>query len=368
MRRAFPLSCLLVALGCAGGSPPRTDGGNRCTTDLDCNDGHECTLDACGVDMTCRYTAVNERCTGGQTCEVGRGCVTSAECTTDMDCMDAHDCTIDTCVVGGICNHTPINERCTAPATCDPAMGCVGPMGCTSAGECNDDIACTIDTCAADMTCRNTPEDSLCTGTGEVCSATSGCFVPRPCTVDMDCDDGNFCNGREFCITEFGCQPPPAPASCADTDPCTINERCDTASDMCVTECNTAMGSCMCPTPMVTCSGRFRLPGASGDCFMLFNWDFSNVTFANDSGAIEITGWTVSTTGTVPPMADPGPACPNVNAVTTLGASGPGSCAETYRIQGTFTDDNTFTGTFSATFDGFCAGCSMSVPITGTRM
>jgi len=137
---------------------------------------------------------------------------------------------------------------------------------------------------------------------------------------------------------------------------------------MCVTECNAAMSACSCPTPTTTCAGHFRLTGAAGSCPLGFSWNFSDVTFANDSGVIELTGWSVMTTGTLPPMADPGPACPDVNAVTGLGASGPGSCSESYRIQGTFTNDDTFVGTFSATFDSFCAGCSMSVPITGTRI
>jgi hypothetical protein len=201
-----------------------------------------------------------------------------------------------------------------------------------------------------------------------------------PCTTEDDCQDGNFCNGRERCTAEFGCAPPEAPVVCNDSDDCTL-EMCDptltndddpTQTGACTTPiCDRSRPECGCPTTGATCSGRFSLPGASGTCSGLFSWDFSSVQFTNDLGAIAVTGWTVSSSADVPPMGDAGPACPNIDASTTLPAPpGVAGCDETYRIVGTFVDDDTFMGTFSATFTSFCAtlGCNMSVSVTGTRI
>jgi len=256
----------------------------------------------------------------------------------------------------------------------------VAPTGaCAADADCNDDVACTRDTCAADRTCSNTALDELCdTAAGERCSATADCFVPMPCTTEADCQDGSFCNGRERCTAEFGCAPAEAPVVCNDSDDCTL-EMCDptltndddpTQMGACSTPaCDRSRPECGCPTTGPTCNGRFSLPGASGSCspfgVLTIAWDFTDITFTNTGGLISVTGWTVSSTTSAPPMADPGPACPNIDASTTI----PGSCDETYRILGTFTDEDTFTGTFSVTFTGaLCDDCtSRSVPVTGTR-
>jgi hypothetical protein len=358
---------VVVLAGCGGGGTLPGDGGVPCRTDLDCDDGHECTIDSCGVSGVCRFDEIDERCPDGQLCEAGRGCVSSATCSSDAECDDSIACTIDSCGVGGICSHRPVNERCAAGETCDVGMGCTAPSGCSTDAECDDGVACTRDSCTVDRQCRNLALDELCdTAAGERCNQTRGCFTPRPCTIAADCDDGNFCNGAEVCIPEFGCEPAPTPRTCNDSQDCTV-DRCDTTLDMCVFDCDRSRPACGCPAPPTTCSGRFTLPGTSGSCaFGLVSWNFTNVTFTNVGGAIEITGWTVASTGSLPPMADPGPACPNVDASTTL----PGDCDETYRIRGTFMDDNTFTGTFELAFSGsLCFDCtSRSIPVTGTRV
>ncbi|HBQ18381.1 MAG TPA: hypothetical protein DEF51_47060, partial [Myxococcales bacterium] len=55
-----------------------------------------------------------------------------------------------------------------------------------------------------------------------------GC-VPE-CTGDGDCDDGQFCNGAETCVSG-GCMPGAAP-SCGDAVMCTI-DGCDETADVC---------------------------------------------------------------------------------------------------------------------------------------
>lgn len=381
------LFAIALGLGCTGPSVS-TDGGQPCNFDSDCDDGLACTVDSCGVSGLCRHDGIDERCDPGMVCETGRGCVSTASCASDDDCDDAIACTTDSCGVGGVCNHTPIDERCGDGETCDRSMGCVGPPAgeCESDADCDDSVDCTRDTCAADRTCTHLALDELCdSAAGERCSATAGCFVPMPCTTHADCQDGDFCNGAEICTAEFGCAPAEAPVTCDDGDDCTL-QMCDptlpnaddpTQSGACTTPaCDRSRPECGCPTTGPTCSGRFSLPGATGGCDLGlgtnppwgFNWNFSTVQFTNTGGLIQVTDWTVNTTLPVPSMADPGPACPNIDAVAMLEAGGSGGCNETYRIQGTFTDDDTFTGTFSATFTGVCASCNMTVPVNGTRI
>ncbi len=55
-------------------------------------------------------------------------------------------------------------------------------QGCMTDSECDDTLACTIDSCnIATGMCVNTPDDSVC-------------------------DDGDFCNGIEICVPQFGCE------------------------------------------------------------------------------------------------------------------------------------------------------------------
>jgi hypothetical protein len=78
----------------------------------------------------------------------------------------------------------------------DETLG--GP--CNDDAQCSDDIPCTYDACdRAIGRCRHVPDDA-------------------------QCDDGQFCNGREICKPRRGCLFGP-PVVCRDDNPCTI-DRC----------------------------------------------------------------------------------------------------------------------------------------------
>ena len=63
--RTFSACLLLAATGCAGGGGGDDGAVDTCANDLDCDDGFDCTLDGCNVDMTCRHTALDARCDMG---------------------------------------------------------------------------------------------------------------------------------------------------------------------------------------------------------------------------------------------------------------------------------------------------------------
>ncbi len=382
----LPAGAVLLALlapGCSGGGTAPTDGGVPCRTDLDCDDGFECTIDSCGVSGVCRFDEIDERCPEGQLCEAGRGCVSSATCSSDADCEDAFPCTIDSCGVGGICNHRPVDERCEAGETCSATEGCVAPTGCGADAECDDGVPCTRDSCTVDRQCRNLALDELCDqAAGQVCNQTRGCFVPQPCTTAADCDDGNFCNGAEVCVPEFGCEPAPSPRTCDDSEDCTVDS-CDPVQDMCVFACDPSRGTrCMdlCPPPPVGCVGRFRLAGPTtvfgcsleleGLVIPVVTADFSEVTFALEPGRLNISPRSYMTmpASTLVLEDEAAPTCPSFNA----SAENSGTCTERYRFVGTFLDDDNITGMFEVSFVGDgCAGVvctSGSFAVTGTRL
>lgn len=99
-----------------------------CTTNEECDDGLECTRDACAVGNVCRNTPLDELCDDGERCVPGSGCmtVTATMCTSAAECDD-----------GSFCSGA---ETCVGPAG---AMYCLPgtPM------DCDDGNACTIDAC-----------------------------------------------------------------------------------------------------------------------------------------------------------------------------------------------------------------------------
>lgn len=347
-----------------------------CASPLDCEDGIACTRDTCDVTNRCASLPLDELCAAGETCSPGIGCRAGRSCTSDAECDDGIACTVESCVAGGLCDVTPLDARCAAPTpVCDRAAGCVAASGCASDLDCDDAVACTFDACNADGSCTNDPLDARCAA-GERCGA-SGCFMPRPCTDASECQDGDFCNGAELCVPEFGCAPAAAPRACADTDECTI-DTCDAALDMCVFACDRARPACGCPAPPTTCEGTFTLAGTGApltfSCYMgRTGFDFSEVTFAFDAGDLVVTPRALYTPGivgaTLSDLSDP--RCPDFDAEANLG----GGCEEHYRLSGTFTDGDHFTGTLEwwyVDLDGFScfiSGCNgrMSIPVTGTR-
>lgn len=383
MTRWMTLVLLVAPLaGCGDdggrGDRPGSDGAMSCSSDSDCDDTFDCTIDTCGVGGSCRYDAIDERCADGLVCEPGRGCVSEASCASDDDCDDDLSCTIDRCGVGGECSHTGVDERCEGPgATCDPEngeapTGCTESTGCTTDADCDDEIDCTVDSCTVAETCDHTPVDERCDD-GEVCSPTSGCFETTPCEMDSDCDDGNFCNGVETCVPEFGCQPPEMVRMCDDTDDCTVDS-CDSGRDMCVFACDTSRPECDCPVFDVPCSGIFDVvPAPAQTCAALIgpaqvDYNVSEVEFTCVGPVLSIDARNVPNPSINSPLTQSMRA---TDGTFTAVAEVEGDCLERYTLDGMFTGPDTFEATWTAEYIGstcFVADCDpQNIMVTGTR-
>ncbi|AKF04948.1 hypothetical protein DB32_002097 [Sandaracinus amylolyticus] len=104
------------------------------------------------------------------------------------------------CVAPGL----TLGQLCSEDAPCDDGCFCNGVERCVegvcSAGEraaCDDGVACTLDACDPAT---------------DACAATA---------ADIECDDGDPCNGIEICELTRGCVPGPDP--CDDGDDCTVD-------------------------------------------------------------------------------------------------------------------------------------------------
>ncbi|MFT5355828.1 MAG: hypothetical protein ACI9KE_003047 [Polyangiales bacterium] len=162
-----------------------------CTADTECDDGFECTLDRCGVGGVCAFTPVNELCEGpGATCDpttgmAGSGCTEATGCTIDEQCDDGHDCTLDSCGVDNVCDFTAVNERCADGETCT-ASGCFASMPCTMDEECDDGDFCNgTEICNAEFGCQPAPAPRECNDS-DACTIDSCSTASNACVFACD--------------------------------------------------------------------------------------------------------------------------------------------------------------------------------------
>lgn len=177
-----------------------------------CDDSNDCTVDSCDATDGCGNAMVDNGTACVDEMDVEGQCLDSAcvtDCQTQEDCDDGVDCTTDACnSTTGECVNTPNNGACLdafacTNNVCDPTIGCQALPDDTA---CNDGLPCTTDTCDASSGCVSTPDDTVCDDavacTGDVCDRVNGC-VNAP--NEALCDDNNDCTA-ESCDANLGCR------------------------------------------------------------------------------------------------------------------------------------------------------------------
>lgn len=243
------LSCVLAGCGVRTGLEIVSDGGDaghgfdgsgRDVGVPDSSwDGGACTGNAQCDDLVF--------CNGVETC-VGGHCQRGVP----TNCDDGVSCTSDQCVEGGGCVSRPNDMLCPPGLRCNPMIGCVPDMmrcmsdfdcddrnacngrercdpgsGRCIAGDpmfCGDGVTCTDDQCIDGVGCVHSANSSECP-LGQICDPMAGCQT-RSCGPMGRCDDGDPCNGNEFCAADGRCVPG-SPLVCNDGNACT--------TDFCVT-------------------------------------------------------------------------------------------------------------------------------------
>lgn len=191
-----------------------------CTSNLDCpDDGDPCNGHEFCFDYRCIHSiwqddcCVDEDCDDGSpdtidTCTAGR-CTYECVCPDDGDSCNGYEFCFDY-----RCLHSIASPECCSNADCDDGNPCNGIETCSSGFGCvagtplPDGLPCDLDECWQNTTCQ------------------AGECVGQP----VECpDDGNPCNGQEFCNPDYGCahtEPPDDGHPCEDGDPCTLRDVC----------------------------------------------------------------------------------------------------------------------------------------------
>jgi hypothetical protein len=206
-----------------------------------CDDGVPCTIDACDEQNdTCAVTPDNGACDDSVFCNGAEQCVAGVGCQSGAPpvCEDGLDCTSNSCDPGtDACAFAPNDVFCDDGTFCNGNESCdvnaVPGSGCVAGSNvaCVDDgIACTVESCdEMAMGCVSTADNSLCNANEFCVPALNGCVPSAPCNNNVECDDGNDCNGIETCnvVCQAG-----MPVNCNDGVPCTIDS-CDPNGGTC---------------------------------------------------------------------------------------------------------------------------------------
>jgi hypothetical protein len=210
-------------------NPPKSNGapcddGDACTQNDTCQDGF-----CDGADPV--VCTAQSQCHNVGTCNPATGVCSNPQKTNGTACDDGNACTqTDTCQ-SGACNGADLVvctalSQCHNVGTCDTTTGvCSNPQK-IDGSSCNDGLACTTgDVCVG----------GVCSGTARVCDdgipcTTNGCIEPTGCVFDtstcdcisdIDCNDGNPCNGVESCDVGTGTCTSTPPMNCSGLDgPC----------------------------------------------------------------------------------------------------------------------------------------------------
>lgn len=299
-----------------------------------------CVLAACSSEPT-RFV--------GPTADAGGDVSTPADapvggqCNTQAECDDRFSCTDDTCVVGHVCQHDPVTSRCASGERCVVGRGCVSATTCRAASDCDDAVPCTNDLCNGEGRCEHLRNDARCAG-ATVCTSL-GCVERGACGVDGDCDDGLFCNGPERCVSGR-CNPGAAP-DCRDGDPCT-GDVCDERAGACAHPRVDPCGGTVTPgTYALDAPPRYMCnAGSLGPV--------NTVTLAVTGAGVTVTGFPVTLTGSAPAMG----------MFSVSGVGSMGGCTWNYRLSGSFTAANRFSGSWNVSFDA-CDASNLCLTANG---
>jgi hypothetical protein len=156
-------------------------------------------------------------CTTGDTCAAG-ACVGTV-----LACDDGDPCTTDRCDVALGCVYV---EEPRPPACTSDCVFVADHTPCPGDGDpCTQD-GCLEGACQTGLRqfVRQCDDGDRCNG-DEFCSPVKGCEPDAP----RACDDGDLCNGVEICVPATGCEattPEPDGTSCDDGRACTVGDAC----------------------------------------------------------------------------------------------------------------------------------------------
>ncbi|MCB9737955.1 MAG: hypothetical protein H6747_01730 [Deltaproteobacteria bacterium] len=164
-------------------------GGSKAT----CNDNNVCTLDLCDVDSGCYATKLEgAACDDGKICTVSDACGNGVCAGSPKDCDDGNECTTDACDAQKGCTHTPASKPCNDGDECTTGDTCVGGQCKSVAKNCSDGNDCTIETCHKLLGCQTSFAK-----VGASCSDNDAC-TEDACDGFGGCDSTPLLGSRSF--------------------------------------------------------------------------------------------------------------------------------------------------------------------------
>lgn len=161
-----------------------------CTSDGDCNDKNDCTIDKCtGTKPNTKCTntvSTTNKCSDGNLCTEGDKCTIKGSCYgTAKNCDDKEVCTNDSCSTkSGACVNTANTNSCTDNNAC--TVGDVCGSGKCQSGKltnCNDGTKCSTDTC--DTKTGSCSYAAVAKEQGLACEKTSSVCVSSKCSCKL---------------------------------------------------------------------------------------------------------------------------------------------------------------------------------------
>jgi hypothetical protein len=270
----------------------------ECEFDNECDDHNSCTTDDCSVDVCVHSDDNGAACNDGDgstindTCNAGVCAGIDVECKFAEDCEDGNDCTDDACV-GNVCFYPFNTDSCedgffnTVGDVCANGL-CVGiPVGCRVDDDCRDFNSCTVDSCV-NGACDYDPgplNNFMCTDNDsstirDRCVAGFCIGVAVECQFDVQCQDFDICTTDVCDINTNQCvNAPDDGQACNDGDGETINDVCNA-------------GAChgthvMCQDDLKCFDGN---PCTNDFCTLAHVCVYTNNTDACDDGFLETVG------------------------------------------------------------------------------
>jgi len=311
------------------------------------------------------------------TCVPGssESCTTTCGSTSLRTCSES--CLWGACAPGAeVCNGE--DDNCDGDA--DEGFACVAgetsecttTCGSTGSRECLGD--CSFDTCVppvetcngVDDNCNGARDESFACPRGEArdCALVDAEFASGTATCRDDCsgwrtgscsrcgngtlDGGEECDGDllggEDCTSVPG-------GFTVGTLRC--GGDCTFDTSMCMADVFDPTGVWgLSPSPVYQCAPFLTI--------FLVDYDLGTMNVSDNGSTLTVSGGGL-------PCAMTG-ASARSSRMIDVQCTAPGGCDETYRIVGSFSDDDTFAGTFTATYVGSCSDCvNQSVTLTGSR-
>ncbi len=320
---------------------------------VSCDDGKDCTVDACLPQKGCQQTTkTGAACDDDNACTKGDACSDKAVCVgSPLSCDDGKACTTDSCdKLGGCKNEAQTDKPCDDGNACSIGDVCLASGVCSASGlkSCADSNGCTLDSCDPKLGCVNAVQDKASCDDGSACTAGDACVGSNCVGSPVACDDGQSCT-KDSCDKAKGCVATPQPGTtCTDANACTQGDLCSAA------------GTCV-PGAALACVDGVACTTDACNKDSGCTYNATNGAACNDNDACTTADLCAGTTCKGTPLGGGSVAsCEDNNACTTDSCDVKTGCKNVAKTGSSCSDGSACTGGDLCTALGKCLGTKVT--------